>query len=158
MIVRMPKHDRLDRASHNAAGTPNGMPSRSGQPSFLPPDLILEPISRKPTVLPQTAVRTVLDLPAGAGRPAGALIKEPFDSGARNSFPRVSIVLVTRDNLVFTKLCLESVLANTDYPRFELIVVDNGSGQAPTARPTVPDAAPAHTVTGADNGANSAEA
>jgi GT2 family glycosyltransferase len=124
----MPKHDRLDRASHNAAGTPNGMPSRFGQASFLPPDLILEPISRKPTVLPQTAVRTVLDLPAGAGRPAGALIKEPFDSGARNSFPRVSIVLVTRDNLVFTKLCLESVLANTDYPRFELIVVDNGSG------------------------------
>src|SRR5262249_54396786 len=33
------------------------------------------------------------------------------------------------DNLVFSKLCLESVLANTDYPHYELIVVDNGSGE-----------------------------
>ena len=36
--------------------------------------------------------------------------------------------MITRDNLVFSKLCLESVLANTDYPDYELIVVDNGSG------------------------------
>ena len=71
MIVRMPKHDRLDRAPHEAAGTPNGMLSRSGRPSFLPPDLILEPISRRPTVLPEATVRAVHDLPAGAGRAAG---------------------------------------------------------------------------------------
>ena len=37
--------------------------------------------------------------------------------------------MITRDHLVFTKLCLESVLANTDYPDYELIVVDNGSGR-----------------------------
>ena len=37
--------------------------------------------------------------------------------------------MITRDHLVFTKLCLESVLANTDYPVYELIVVDNGSGR-----------------------------
>ena len=72
MIVRMPKYDRLDRAPHEAAGTPNGMLSRSGRPSFLPPDLILEPISRKPTVLPETTIRTVLDLPAGARGPPGS--------------------------------------------------------------------------------------
>jgi GT2 family glycosyltransferase len=129
MIARIPKHDRTDRAPHEAAGTPNAMLSRSGRPSFLPPDLILEPLSRKPTVLPETTVRTVLALPVGAGRAAGASIKKPFDLAAQDSFPRVSIVVVTRDNLVFTKLCLESVLANTDYPRFELIVVDNASGQ-----------------------------
>ena len=40
--------------------------------------------------------------------------------------PRASIVVVTRGNLVFTRLCLESVLANTD-DGYELIVVDNGS-------------------------------
>jgi len=128
MIVRMSKHDRLDRAPHEAAGAPYGMLSRPGRPSFLPPDLILEPTSRKPTVLPETTVRTILDLPPGAARAAGARILEPFDPAARDSFPRVSIVVITRDHLVFTKLCLESVLANTDYPVYELIVVDNGSG------------------------------
>jgi GT2 family glycosyltransferase len=104
------------------------MLSRSARPSFLPPDVILEPISRKPTVLPETTVRTVLDLPAGAARDAGGPTPELFDPATRDSFLRVSIVVITRDHLVFTKLCLESVLANTDYPDYELIVVDNGSG------------------------------
>ena len=36
------------------------------------------------------------------------------------------MVVVTRDNLAFLRLCLESVLAATERP-FELIVVDNGS-------------------------------
>jgi GT2 family glycosyltransferase len=128
MIVRMPKHDRRDRAPQESAATPNGMLSHSGRPSFLPPDLIIEPMSRKPTVLPQTTVRTVLDLPAGAARAGAGRILEPIDPAARDSFPRVTIVVITRDQLVFTKLCLESVLANTDYPAYELIVVDNGSG------------------------------
>jgi GT2 family glycosyltransferase len=103
--------------------------SCTGRPSVLPPDLILEPISRKPTVLPETTVRTVQNLPAGAARATGALTAEPSDPAARDLFPRVSIVVITRDNLVFSKLCLESVLANTDYPSYELIVVDNGSGK-----------------------------
>jgi GT2 family glycosyltransferase len=128
MIARIPKYDRTDRAPHEAAGTPNGMLSRSGRPSFLPPDLILEAVSRKPTVLPETTIRTVLDLPAGAARAAGVSTPEPFDPATRDSFLRVSIVVITRDHLVFTKLCLESVLANTDYRDYELIVVDNGSG------------------------------
>jgi GT2 family glycosyltransferase len=39
------------------------------------------------------------------------------------------VVVVTRDNLAFLRLCLESVLACTELP-CELIVVDNGSGDA----------------------------
>ena len=129
MIARTPKHDRLMRAPQEAAGTPTGMRSCSGRPSLLPPDLILEPVSRKPTVLPEATVRTVHDLSAGAGWAIGARTPGPFDPSARNLFPRVSIVVITRDNLVFSKLCLESVLANTDCPDYELIVVDNGSGE-----------------------------
>ncbi len=129
MMVRMRKHDRLERTPHEAHGTPSSMLSSSGRPSFLPPDLVLEPISRKPTVLPERTVRTVLDLPAGVARASGLEIPEPLDPAARDSFPRVSIVVIARDHLLFTKLCLESVLANTDYPDFELIVVDNGSGE-----------------------------
>ena len=80
-------------------------------------------------MLPEATVRTVLDLPAGVGWAIGAPRSGPFDPSARDSYPRVSIVVITRDNLVFSKLCLESVLANTDYPDYELIVVDNGSGE-----------------------------
>jgi GT2 family glycosyltransferase len=34
---------------------------------------------------------------------------------------------VTYNNLALTKLCLESVFRNTDYPNFEVVVVDNKS-------------------------------
>src|SRR5262249_28067577 len=38
-----------------------------------------------------------------------------------------SIVVVTHNQLAFTRLCLESLLANTDGPDYEVIVVDNAS-------------------------------
>jgi GT2 family glycosyltransferase len=41
--------------------------------------------------------------------------------------PAASIVVVTYNNLPFNRLCLESVLLNTEAPEFELIVVDNAS-------------------------------
>lgn len=41
--------------------------------------------------------------------------------------PAVSIVIITYNNLGVTKLCLDSVLRNTDYPHIEVIVVDNAS-------------------------------
>jgi GT2 family glycosyltransferase len=47
----------------------------------------------------------------------------PVSSAER---PEASVVVVTRDNLAFLRLCLESVLASTERP-CELIVVDNGS-------------------------------
>jgi GT2 family glycosyltransferase len=89
--------------------------SRGHRPQRLPfPEgLVLEPVSRRPTRLEESTVRTILDrevpsVPAPA-TPAVA-----------------SIVVVTRDNLTFLRLCLETVLAATDLP-FEVIVVDNGS-------------------------------
>ncbi len=41
--------------------------------------------------------------------------------------PGVSIIIPTHNKLPFTRLCLESLYHNTDYPNFELIVVDNAS-------------------------------
>lgn len=46
--------------------------------------------------------------------------------------PRVSIIVPTRDALALLRPCIESVLARTTYPHFELIVVDNGSRDAAT--------------------------
>jgi GT2 family glycosyltransferase/glycosyltransferase involved in cell wall biosynthesis len=42
-------------------------------------------------------------------------------------FPKVSIVIVTYNNADLNRLCLESVFARTEWPQFEVIVVDNGS-------------------------------
>ena len=43
------------------------------------------------------------------------------------AFPKVSVVVVTRDNRDVNRLCLGSLRARTEWPNFEVIVVDNGS-------------------------------
>jgi GT2 family glycosyltransferase len=85
------------------------LPSRQRDLPF-PAELVLEPVSRRPTVLPDETVRAVLSRP----------VPDP-------PRPRASIVVATWENLVFARLCLESVLANTSSPTYELMVVDNGS-------------------------------
>jgi GT2 family glycosyltransferase len=94
-----------------------GLPARVDRREVFPPGLVLEPVSRCPTTLPEATVRTVLD------RAAPAL---PAPRQALRA-PMVSIVVVAYENLVFTRLCLESILLNTDRPSYELVVVDNGS-------------------------------
>lgn len=42
-------------------------------------------------------------------------------------FPKISIIIVTYNNLDYTKLCIESVFSNTYYPNYEVIIVDNAS-------------------------------
>jgi GT2 family glycosyltransferase/glycosyltransferase involved in cell wall biosynthesis len=44
-----------------------------------------------------------------------------------NTVPRASIIIVTYNNFALNRLCLESILRNTDYPNYEVIVVDNNS-------------------------------
>lgn len=41
--------------------------------------------------------------------------------------PLVSIIIPSKDNSEVLKQCIRSVYAHTDYPNFEIIVVDNGS-------------------------------
>jgi len=84
--------------------------------SPLPSQLVLTPLARRPIRLPDATVRAVL------GRPVP-------ESDARNDSngARASIIVITFDNLVFTRMCLESVLANTGGEYFEIIVVDNAS-------------------------------
>lgn len=45
----------------------------------------------------------------------------------KSIYPLVSIIIVTFNNLKYTKLCLESIFAKTAYPNFEIIVIDNAS-------------------------------
>ena len=84
----------------------------------FPDDLVLTPVSRWPTTLSSESIRVVLDTPVDhrvrkrEGVPAS---------------PQVSIVIVTIDGLVFSRLCLESLLACRTSIPFEVIVVDNAS-------------------------------
>jgi GT2 family glycosyltransferase len=43
------------------------------------------------------------------------------------AFPLASIIVVSYNNYPLTRRCLESVLKNTEWPNYELWVVDNGS-------------------------------
>jgi GT2 family glycosyltransferase len=88
--------------------------------SPFPDDLVLTPVSRRPTRLEESTLDRILerDVPAFPG-----------SAGAQ---PVASVVVVTRDNLAFLRLASESVLACAEAP-CELIVVDNGSSDGTSA-------------------------
>ena len=124
----------------HSAGRPRGEPSTKASESMgdqesirldenltesgtsFPPEMVLTPTSRRPTTLPEATVETVLATPV----PVSAA-RYDVDKAIRATLKRASIVILTFNNLVYTKLCLESLLANTEYPSYEVIVVDNGS-------------------------------
>jgi GT2 family glycosyltransferase len=89
--------------------------TRSVAPPF-PADMVLTPLSRNPIRLEDATVAAVMDRPV----PAFSVPHDP-------SVPLVNIVVVTFDNLLFTRMCLESLLANTEYANYEVCVVDNAS-------------------------------
>jgi GT2 family glycosyltransferase len=84
-----------------------------GRRGVLPGELTLEVSSRRPTVLDAATEAAALTAP---------LPLSPTEAEA----PLGSIVVVCHDGLPFTKLCLATVLENSD--AVEVIVVDNGSG------------------------------
>jgi GT2 family glycosyltransferase len=93
-------------------------PDPFSEAEAFPTSLILSPTSRWPTKLPEATVHAILSRPLPNDR-CPALTPE--------GQPRVSIVVVTFNSLVFTRMCLESVLANTDEITYEVLVVDNAS-------------------------------
>jgi len=46
--------------------------------------------------------------------------------------PRVTLIIPTRNRLNFLKPCVESLLAKTTYPNFEILIVDNDSDDSET--------------------------
>ncbi len=47
--------------------------------------------------------------------------------------PRVSILVLTYNNLLLNKICLHSIYRNTSYPNYEIVVVDNASSDGTPA-------------------------
>ncbi len=81
---------------------------------FLPRDLALTPVSRRPIRMPEQVVREALALPLPAQR-------------AVAERPAASVVIVTFNNLFFNRLCLLNLIEQSDGGEFEIIAVDNGS-------------------------------
>ena len=52
---------------------------------------------------------------------------ERIDSKINETYGKVSIIIVTYNNLNYNQLCIESILSKTDYPNFEIIIIDNNS-------------------------------
>ena len=80
-----------------------------------PPGMVIMPMSRRPTALKPETVQAVLDAPLPA-----SVVRD-------RKPPELSVVVVTHDGLVFTRMCVESVLGSLEIPALEVIVVDNGS-------------------------------
>ena len=102
--------------------TATSKPSRASRrwAPLFPDDLVLTPVSRRPTRLEDSTLRTILDRPV------------PVFAASSAEPPDASVVVVTRDNLVFLRLCLESVLGCTERP-CEVVVVDNDSSDGTPA-------------------------
>jgi GT2 family glycosyltransferase len=97
-----------------------GCRPRPATPTLRSPfaaDLVLTPVSRWPTTLPDASVRLVIDTPVTER------LRPRLDYGR----PPVSIVTVTHNGLVFTRLCLESLLTTGTSIDFEVVIVDNAS-------------------------------
>lgn len=102
-----------------------GARTRSRQPrpaSVFPREMEMQPVSRRPLKLARGTVEAAQAVPVSAHEDAPAL-------GPGSA----SIVVLTHNGLAFTRLCLESVLAHTAEHDFELIVVDNASGDGTRA-------------------------
>ena len=87
-------------------------------PAF-PLALDLGLVSKRPSRLKTETEREVLAAPLPERR-----------GGSGRASPHASIVVLAHDNLVFTRMCLESVLASTYGPSYELIIVDNNSADS----------------------------
>ena len=74
---------------------------------------------------------------AGRGTPPGvrrpkhlaASAATPSIGPCGEVFPLASIIIVTYNNLALNQACLQSIFRETDYPNYEVIVVDNASAR-----------------------------
>ncbi|MBS1879733.1 MAG: glycosyltransferase family 2 protein [Actinobacteria bacterium] len=90
--------------------------------TVFPRDMVLEPVSRRPTRLPPETVQLAARQPPAP----------QWDAPPRLGRGSASVVVVTYGGLPFNRLCLETVLAHSADVDLELIVVDNGSSDGTT--------------------------
>ncbi|CAN5371657.1 hypothetical protein BH09PSE6_BH09PSE6_05030 [soil metagenome] len=93
--------------------------------------------SEKPyaVVAAHAAVKDHLDRP---GRNAEVLPAPEMPNYSRVRFelpekaPHVTIIVPTRDRLDLLSMCIDSIIEKTQYPSYDIVIVDNGSVEAAT--------------------------
>ncbi len=104
----------------------------------VPRVLVHRPASAEaaPSAAIEDAARRVV---ADALAPLGATVEPGLLPGTRrirypiaDPVPLVSIIVPTRDKLDILRACIESVCTRTDYPNFEICIVDNRSVEPET--------------------------
>lgn len=73
-----------------------------------------------------TRIKEILKMLVIASPGINSLYDEEFNPDQK-VLPKVSIIMITWNKWEFTKRCLKSFLEKTDYPDYELIIIDNGS-------------------------------
>jgi GT2 family glycosyltransferase len=91
-----------------------GVSTPQHRPKPFPKSMVLEPTARRPLKLAPATLHAANSNAVRAVKPAD-----------EKSMANVSIVVVTFDNFVLTRLCLETLLAHTG--DCEIVVVDNAS-------------------------------
>lgn len=56
-----------------------------------------------------------------------SLIPNYIESAVKSLYKLVSIIIITYNNLKYTKQCIDSIIEKTAYPNYEIIIVDNNS-------------------------------
>jgi len=74
------------------------------------------------------------NLPTGATAAPGPFATVKLQYPLPSPTPRISIVVATRDRVELLRPCVQGLLENTDYPDFEVIIVDNNSRDPETLR------------------------
>jgi GT2 family glycosyltransferase len=113
-------HEKVLRPMLEELGVPAVGRRTARPPGLFPPAMPMNPVSRRPTELPDATVDAARE---------GEISR--LDEAPALGTDSASVVVVTHNGLDFTRLCLESVLANSG-DDFELIVVDNGSSDGST--------------------------
>ena len=131
----------------SAAAGPDAHATRESSPGVfdidVPPDAerafrALDAVRRERGLGATAAVVADPAWEAAAGRLARergwAVAAAPETAGGRTvettlagAFPLASVVVVTHQNVRLNRLCLESLIARTEWPRLEIVVVDNAS-------------------------------
>ena len=112
-------HD-LVQTMRNAWNWRVAVPASADADSLALADLIIDVDVDEP----ETPVPARVVLPPKMSWPSRwAVLNRRF----RELWPRASVVVLTHDNLAFSRMCVASILENTDYPNYELIILDNAS-------------------------------
>lgn len=80
-------------------------------------------------LVPGALLEELEQVPAGVTH-AARRVRHPLPAGAREK--TVSLVIPTRDRADLLQRCIDTVLQFTDWPKLEIIVIDNGSVEEAT--------------------------